>query len=694
MAVRLLHTCHLCEANCGVVLEVEGREVLRVTGDAENPLSRGFICPKANALIDIQDDPDRLRTPLKRTGDQWAEIGWEQALDEIAARIGAIAGEGGLVTTYIGNPAAHNYSALTQIPLLKAALGTPATYSAATIDQMPNMVVQYMMYGHNFLYAIPDIDRSDFMLMIGANPMASNGSLWTAPGTRRRVEDLQARGGRLVTVDPRRTETSKVADEHVFITPGTDAAFLIAMLLALDEAGLVEPGRLAPMLNDWDGAWAALRRFEIEPLAQACGVPAADIRRLAAEFARADAGAAYGRIGVSTQGFGVLCLWLIQLLNIATGNLDRPGGSMFSSPALDTVSLTPSGSYDRFRSRVSGHPEVMNEFPVGALAEEILTPGEGRVRGLITACGNPVLSTPNGRLLDQALDSLEIMVSVDIYLNETTRHADYILPPCGPLERDHYGWYLGPMMVRNYAHYSPAPFAMEEGAKSDWEILQALALKVGAACGRELPPARDPCAVLDGALKASPRGLTLEQVEAHPHGLDMGPLEQVLPGRLKTPDQKINCAPALFVADLERLRNTLAAPETDGALRLIGRRQVRSNNSWMHNSNRLAKGPIRCTLLMHPLDAEARGVTDGQLVEVRSAVGAVTVPAELTADMMRGVASLPHGFGHAREGVRLKVARARQPGASFNDLTDGRAIDPISGNAAVNGILVRVSAAA
>jgi anaerobic selenocysteine-containing dehydrogenase len=686
-----VRTCHLCEANCGLVLEVSDGEVVRVSGDPDNPLSRGYICPKATAIVDIQHDPDRLRRPVRRCGDDWVEIGWEQAYAEIAAKVAGIQAASGTVTTYIGNPAAHNYSGLTQIPLLKASLGMPPTFSAATIDQMPNMVVQLMMYGHNFLYAVPDIDRTEFVLVIGANPLASNGSLWTAPGLGKRFQTLRARGGKLVTVDPRRTETAAVADEHIFIRPGTDAAFLAALLLALDDAGLVNPGRLTPWLDGWSEIWTALRGFDAEVLANTCAIPLDRIRRLAREFAQASAAIAYGRMGTSVQSFGAVCQWLINLLNIATGNLDRVGGVIFGSPPLDIVSLTPGGAYDRFRSRVSGYPETLNEFPVAALAEEILVPGDSQVRGLITYAGNPVLSTPNGRQLDTALEALELLVSVDLYINETTRHAHYILPPCGPLQKDHYPWYLGPMMVRSFACYSPALFPIGEGERSDWEILQGLALHIAEATGRHLAPAREPRAILDQALRSSPRGFTLEEVEAHPHGWDLGPLEPSLPDRLKIPDKRICCAPAPLMNDFARLRDSLSRART-GALKLIGRRQVRNNNSWMHNSRRLAKGPARCTLLMHPADAASRGLATGDVAEVASAAGRVLAPVEVTTDMMRGVVSLPHGFGHGRPGVRLEVARTLQPGVSFNDLTNSQAIDVVSGNAAVNGIEVEVRA--
>ena len=683
-------TCHLCEANCGLAIETEGRRVLRIAGDPDNVLSRGHICPKGTAIADLQDDPDRLRAPVKRIGNEWVEIGFEQAFAEIAERIAAITAAGGAATMYVGNPNAHNYSVITQTPLLKRALGTRAIYSASTVDQVPHQLVNMWMYGHNSLFPVADIDRTMFMLILGGNPLASNGSIWTVPDVKRRIADLQARGGRLVVVDPRRTETAHVADEHHFIRPGTDAAFLVALLLALDEAGKVAPGRLHSMLNGFDEAMAALRRFAIEPLAQACGIDAATIRLLAAEIGSGQPAIVYGRMGVSTQAFGSLCQWLVHLANIATGNFDRQGGFLFGQPAVDVVATTGPGSFGRFRSRVSELREVMSEFPVVTLAEEIVTPGEGQIRALVTVAGNPVLSTPDGAGLDAALASLDCMVSIDMYINETTRHAHYILPPCGPLEKDHYPLFLAPMAVRQFANYSPPTFEREEGSKSDWEIVAELARAIAAARGQAVPNIIHPRDALDQMLRASPRGLTLAEVEAHPHGLDLGPLTPSCPDRLRTPDKRINCAPPALIADLDRLAETLRSTPADG-LRLIGRRHVRSNNSWLHNSRRLIKGPERCTLMIHPGDAGARGLQDGVLAEVRSRVGCIRVAVEVTEDVMPGVVSLPHGFGHGRQSVHLAVARER-PGVSVNDLTDPLLIDPISGNAALNGVPVEVMA--
>ena len=689
MLTSHLRTCHICEANCGIIVTTQARQILSIKGDPDDPLSRGHICPKATAIADIENDPDRLRTPVKRVGNQWQPISWEAAYTEIAAKAAAIRTAGGEAAIYTGNPNAHNYSVAPQTPLLRKALGAKAMFSASSIDQIPAQLVQMWMYGHNALFPIPDIDRTRHMVIIGGNPIASNGSLWTVPDVRQRIADLQARGGRLTVIDPRRTETARIADAHHFIRPGSDPALLIGLLLALDDAGLVNPGRLAPMLSGWDDAWAAFRQFDIAILSAACGIDEAIIRDLAAQIGNGDPAIVYGRIGISTAAFGTLANWLVQVLNIATGNLDRPGGTMFTSPAIDIVAQTGPGTRGRFHSRVSGHPEVLGEFPAVALTEEIATPGVGQIKALFTIAGNPVLSVPDGGALDTALDSLDLMVSIDMYVTATSAHADYILPPCGPLEKDHYPLFLAPLAIRNFAKYSPPVFAPTPGTKNDWEIVAELARAIAGAQGLPLPNIVPPRETLDRMLQNSPRKLTLADVEAHPHGLDFGPLEQRLPERLRTADTSIHCATPEILTDLSgRFADWLAETPGDGLV-LIGRRHLRQNNSWLANSHRLAKGPNRCTLMIAPADAAARGIHDGDVVSVSSAAGRIEVAAEVTDQVMPGVVSMPHGFGHRRPGVQLSVARSR-PGASINDLTERRRIDPLSGNAALVGTPVNV----
>jgi anaerobic selenocysteine-containing dehydrogenase len=401
-------------------------------------------------------------------------------------------------------------------------------------------------------------------------------------------------------------------------------------------------------------------------------------------------------MGVSTQAFGTLCQWLVQLINLFTGNLDRVGGVLCTEPAVDLVASTSGGHFNRWQSRVSGLPEYGGELPVSALAEEMLSEGDGQVRALVTVAGNPVLSTPNGRQLEQALDGLEFMLSIDFYINETTRYADLILPPTGPLEHDHYDTTFNVFAVRNVTRFNEAILPKPADALHDWEIFIGLAKAFAAKTGAELKPTMAPEQMIDMGLRFGAYGdksehkLSLATLREHPHGLDLGALKANLAGRLKTTNKHVQAAPAVIMADLQRF---LAQPAAAvGELLLIGRRHVRSNNSWMHNYHRLVKGKPRHQLLMHPADLSQRGLADGQRVRVRSRIGVIEVEVAASEDMMAGVVSLPHGWGHARPGVKMAIA-SEQPGASANDLTDERQLDALSGNAALNGVPVHIEAA-
>ncbi|TEQ07390.1 molybdopterin oxidoreductase family protein [Pseudomonas aeruginosa] len=700
---KTLHyrACHLCEAICGLAIETESDEggvprIRSIKGDPQDSFSRGHVCPKAVALQDIQDDPDRLRQPLRRVGSEWQPIGWDEAFALVASRLGEIRERHGndAVAVYQGNPSVHNYGLMTHSNYFLGLLKTRNRFSATSVDQLPHHLVSQQMYGHGLLIPIPDIDHTDFMLVLGGNPLASNGSIMTVPDVEKRLKALKARGGRLVVVDPRRSETAAIADRHLFIRPGQDAALLLGILNTLFEENL---GRPTPLpVDGLERVREAVAVFDAESMSVCCGVPAESIRQLARDFAAAERAVCYGRMGVSTQAFGTLCQWLVQLINLVTGNLDRVGGALCTSPALDLVASTSGGHFDRWRSRVSGLPEYGGELPVAALAEEILGEGEGQVRALVTVAGNPVLSTPNGRRLEQALDGLEFMLSIDLYINETTRYADLILPPTAPLEHDHYDTTFNVFAVRNVTRFNEAVLPRPEGALHDWEIFVGLARAFAARNGLELKPTLEPQQMIDLGLRAGAYGdrsehrLSLATLREHPHGIDLGPLRPNLAPRLKTVGQRIQAAPPLFVDDLQRFA-AQPLPASDQLL-LIGRRHVRSNNSWMHNYHRLVKGKPRHQLLMHPRDLEGRGLVDGQRVRVRSRVGSVEVEVAASSEMMPGVVSLPHGWGHARPGVQLAIARA-QAGASANDLTDERHLDLLSGNAALNGLPVEVEAA-
>src|SRR5581483_5705697 len=699
---RQLHTCMLCEAVCGVTVEVDGRTVRDVRGDPDDPFSRGHICPKAAAIPDVQDDPDRLREPQRRVGDRWEPVSWKTALAEAGARIAEVQRKYGRnsVGVYIGNPTVHSYSAFLAVPFFSRALGTRARFSATSVDQLPQMLAALQMFGHQFLLPVPDVDRTRFFLMLGANPLASNGSLMTAGGISRRLDELRRRGGKLVVVDPRRTETAAFADQHLAVRPGTDALLLLAVLQVIFEERRDKP------LQDADGLLLlreAAARFPPERVAVRTGVSAEAIRALAREFASAPAAVAYARVGASTQEFGGLASWLVVALNAVTGNLDREGGFMFTTPAADVVGVTSRmndrGHFGLWKSRVRGLPEFGGELPAATMAEEMETEGDGRIRALITFAGNPVLSTPNGARLDRALSKLEYMVSVDIYRNETTRHANLILPTSFGLERDHHDVIFYALAVRNAARYVKALVPPPPGVRGDFEVLLDLALSIlrhGGGRGgiRRTAPLRaarllGERRLLDLFLRFGPHKLSLRKLLASPHGIDLGPLRPQLAARMGT--RRVNLSPEIYLRDLPRLEAALLRRADEGLV-LIGRRMLRSNNSWMHNSLRLVKGPPGWTLLIHPDDAAARGLSAGESARVASRAGTVEAPVALSADMARGVVSLPHGWGHGRDGAALSVAAAHA-GASLNDLTDEQSIDALCGNAAFSGVPVTITKA-
>lgn len=705
--------CNLCEAMCGVVIETVGDRVVDVRGDERDPFSRGHICPKATALADIHHDPDRLKRPLRRKGKDFEEISWDDALDEVAGRLREVRDRHGKygVAVYQGNPSVHNWGQMIFGQFFVKALKSRSMYSATSVDQLPKMLASLEMYGNQLAMSIPDVDRTEYFVVFGANPLVSNGSIMSAPGMRRRIDAIRERGGRVVVFDPRRTETADAADEHHFVRPSTDAFVLFSMVHVLFDEKLVNLGRFA----DEDGALDTLRDlardFAPEATAHATGVPAEVVRRVARALATTKRAVVYGRVGVSMQEFGGVACWLVEVLNALTAHLDEPGGSMFTTPALDVVDLYDRtgqrGHFAKWHTRVRRAPEFGGELPVACLAEEMETPGEGQVRALVTIAGNPVLSTPNGTRLENAISKLDFMASIDIYVNETTRHADVILPPTFALEHDHYDIALAAFAVRNVAKYSPALFERGEDQRHDYEILLGLASRLMKqeritdpfvarllrTFGKSLTPKRAGSLLMSlgpyGVRAKGLSGLTMGRVEASLHGLDLGPLESVLKAQLARRKHVLALAPAVFVEDVPRLRQRLAevSARADGLV-LIGRRQLRSNNSWCHNSPRLAKGKDRCTLLVHPDDARAHGLGRGDLARVVSRVGEVVAPVEVTDEVMRGVLSLPHGFGHSRGG-RLRVAEEK-PGVSINDLTDEQRIDPLSGVADFGGVPVRI----
>jgi anaerobic selenocysteine-containing dehydrogenase len=736
-----LRICPLCEATCGLTLTIEGTRVTGARGDREDVFSRGFICPKGASFGAVDGDPDRLRAPLVRRDGELREATWEEAFDVVAAGLRPVVERYGphAVGVVLGNPNVHTMAGALYPQVLLGALGTRSVFTASTVDQMPKHVSCGLLYGDANAIPVPDLDHTDHLLLIGANPLESNGSLCTAADFPGKLKALRARGGTLTVIDPRRTRTAKLADRHIAVRPGTDALLLAAMAYVLFDEHLVELGELAPHVEGVDELRAAVRDFTPEAVTGACDVSADEIRALARELAAAPTAAVYGRIGSCTVPHGTLASWLVDVLNILTGNLDRPGGALFPQAATDRTPR-PAGpgrgfALGRWHSRVSQYPEAKGELPLSALAEEIDTAtAEGEpIRALIAVAANPVLSAPDGARLDKALDSLDFMVSVDPYLNETARHADVVLPPPPPSQSPHHDFAFNTLAVRNQVRYTRPAIPLEPGRMAETEILARLILAATGMHGAD-PAAvdtmvidqtlakavndpnspvhgRDPREIaahltgdtgperrLDMMLRLGPYGdgfgvrpdgLTLGQLLAHPHGIDLGPLTTRLPQPLKTRSGKVELLPRPIVDDLPRLRQAMS--ERADGLVLVGRRHLRSNNSWMHNVPALTGGTNRCTLQIHPDDAERLGVVDGAPVRVKGAGGEVTAPAEITDGLRRGVVSLPHGWGHDRPGTRLSHA-ATDPGVNVNQLLDGSLLDPLSGNAVLNGVPVEVSA--
>lgn len=743
MSHSALRICPLCEATCGLVLTI-AREggVDRVTGargDRDDVFSHGYICPKGASFAELDNDPDRLQAPLIRRDGELVETSWAQALAAAAAGLGRVqADPESSVAVYLGNPNAHTIAGGLYAPQLVRALKTRNVFSASTLDQMPKHVACGYLYGNAFAFTVPDVDRTDHLVVIGANPLVSNGSIATAADFGGKLKALQRRGGRLTVIDPNRTRTAAMANRHIAPRPGTDAALLFAVVNVLFDEDLIDAdlGGLAPHVIGVEQVQAMALEFPPEAVAEHCGVDAQEIRALARDIAAGPRTAVYGRMGTSTVRFGTLTSWLVDVVNVLTGNLDRPGGAMFpTSPISGAPRPARPGrgfTTGRWHSRVSGHPEVASELPTALLPEEIETPGAGQVRALLTVAGNPVLSAPDGERLSAALDGLEFMVCIDPYLNETTRHADVILPPPPPSHSPHFDVALAGVAVRNNARYSPPVFALPDDRPDEVEIICRLALGIlgvgtdadpklvddqiiSAVLGKEVA---DPASPVSGrsvaelaamlpegpgyerrldmmlrlgpfgdAFGANSEGLTLQTLKDNPHGIDLGPLTTRIPEVLRTPSGKLELAPEPILADIPRLQAALSAE--DSGFLLIGRRHLRSNNSWMHNLPALAGGTNRCTLQIHPDDAARLGVTDTAVVTGPG--GKLEVPVEITDNIRPGVVSLPHGWGHTAPGTRLSVA-ATQAGVNVNGLLDSSLLEPLSGTAVLNGVPVEVLA--
>ncbi len=693
-------TCNLCEAICGLEITVEDGVVSKIRGDKEDVFSKGHICPKAVALKDLYEDPDRLRYPLRKVDGKWERMEWEDAFEYVADRLVSIQKQHGdnAVGIYQGNPSIHNLGTTLFSPNFVRSLKTTNRFSATSVDQLGHHLAAEFMFGHMNKIPVPDIDRTDFWVIMGGNPIISNGSLMTAPDVSGRLKAIQTRGGKVITIDPRRTETAERADEHVFIRPGSDVYLLLAVIREIIARDEIRLGHLADII---DTAQIEQIRELVDPytvdLAVAkTGIPKETIDSLITGYISAKRAVWYGRLGVSANRYGGLCHWAINTLNILTGHFDTEGGAMFTSPAVDIAnrkSRTP--KFNRWQSRVSGLPETGGELPSGVMVEEILTPGEGQIRAMVTSCGNPVLSVPNGNKLDEAFDSLEFMVSIDIYLNETTRHADVILPPATGLEVPHYPVAFHNLAVRNTANFSEPTMPKAEGARYDYEIFLGLqqAIEKRTLSEEEIEKKAtyyqmNPELLLNMGLSAGNTGADLSQLKANPHGIDLGPLRSNLKEKILTNSGKIDLMPSIYIDQLQSL--TQIEEDQDTYL-LIGRRHLRSNNSWLHNSQRMVKGPVRCTALLHPDDAQTLALSDGETITVSSDVGQVSLPVEISDEMMPGTVSIPHGWGHHRDGIQMSVAKAHA-GVSMNDLIDNKIVDTLSGVSVISGIPVQISA--
>lgn len=690
-------TCNLCESMCGLEIKYIDTTVISIKGDKKDPLSRGHICPKATALTDLYTDKDRLKTPIKRTKNGWVAISWENAFDEIETALKRIQKQYGknAIGSYRGNPTVHNIGLmLFGAPFLQS-LGSNQKYTATSIDQLPHHFASLYMFGHYLMLPIPDIDRTDFMLIMGGNPAVSNGSIMTAPDFANRLKAIKKRGGKVVVIDPRYTETAKIANKHHYIKPGTDALLLLALIHVIFEENLLNLAHLETHTNGLETIKEVTKNYTPKKVASIIGFTSEEIQQLAYDFTASKTAVCYGRLGLSTQEFGGLCQWLVNVLNCITGNLDSEGGALFTKPAIDIVGISKmtgkTGSFNKRQSRVHKLPEFTGEFPVATLADEILTSGDGQIKAMITIAGNPVLSAPNGIKLEEALESLEFMVAIDIYLNETTKYANIILPTTTGLETPLYDLVFHQFAIKNTAKYSEALFEKTAEQKHDWEILKELTKRfTGKKNSLNLEQTLD--YMLQFSNYKNPK-LSISTLKEHPHGIDFGSLKPQLPNRLFTTDKKIELAHPLFIADLERLNKKLKLLEIKAISKfpfsLIGRRHLRSNNSWMHNSTRLVKGKNRCTLLINPIDANSLNLKEGQFVKVSSDVGQVKLPIEITNNIMYGVVSIPHGWGHHRKGTNMKTAQ-QHAGVSFNDLTNEQNIDNLTGNADFSGTKVKI----
>ena len=702
--------CNVCEATCGLEIKYQGNKILSIKGDKEDPLSKGHICPKGVALQDVYYDPDRLKQPVKKTKYGWQKISWNEAFDEVTNNIKSIQKEHGndAVALYFGNPTVHNMGAMMFMPMFSKMLRTKNRYSATSVDQLADQLAAYLLFGHQLLVPVPDLDRTDCLLIIGANPVVSNGSMMTAPKVAQRIKDIRKRGGQVINVDPRFTETSKISDQHIYINPAADVYLLMAMLHVVFKKNYDNLRHVKEFTHDIQDIEDLVKPYSPALVAEITGIESQIIETLVDTFCQSKSACCYPRFGASTQKFGTLTQWLGNVLNIVTGNFDREGGVMFAKPALDI--LAPARKHKNrkvfffFFSRIKGSPSFAGELPVSVLADEILTEGEGQIKMLITNSGNPVISTPNGNKMDKALASLDFMVSVDFYINESSRHANIILPPTSALERSHYNMAFHTLAVQNTAKYTEPLFYPEKNQRSDmqifvelWSRLQPTGLKnkFKTWMTKRYIYKKGEAGIIDDGLKKGPYSdLDLAKVIVSKHGIDLGALKPCMPERLFTKDKQIHLMPDEIKADIQRLTDYFRnhKPDEEFNMQVIGRRDPRTNNSWMHNSHRMVKGKQRCVALVNSHDAKKHNLQNGDSIKVTSKVGEITLPVVITEDIKPGIISIPHGWGHVFEDIELSIAK-KHAGVNINILMDETQTDELSGNAVLSGVPVKIEKA-
>ncbi|MBL4606379.1 MAG: molybdopterin-dependent oxidoreductase [Pseudomonadales bacterium] len=767
-----LQICNLCEAMCGLKIQTRNGKVTSIKGNPDDLFSKGHMCAKALALKDIHEHKDRLRQPMRRTPQGWEPISWEAAFKEIEENLGATKKKYGndSIALYLGNPRGHHHGSLLTSILLRKSLNSKNCFSVASSDHLPHMLAAYTLFGHMAMLPVPDIDRTDYLLCFGANPVVSNGSIMGAPYIKKRLKALQDRGGTITTIDPRKTETGEMANKHIYIYPGQDAYLLLSMIYFIFKNKWLDQGEWQSYTHGIDELRQLIQAFDIDKMAVQTGIEIGLIESLTLEFTTSKRALAYGRFGVCTQKHGAVNAWLIYVLNIITGNLDQAGGLMFPRPAVDLALLSAiineDGGFDAFQSKQWHLPSFDSEIPVVEMADEMLGSHPGAIKAFINVSGNPVLSTPDGKKLEKALGQLDFMVSVDGFINETNRFAHIVLPPTSALERSEYNMMCNLTAVRNNARYSGPLFSPPDDAKHDWQIflqlsgilnreysLRSISLRLVAYLFKQL----EPDGVLDLMLKLGPYGttfrrkrlpktfkedekinkipmlsrtnlankiqyklqllfkvsplskridwnsensdlerkifpLTLKQLKSKPNGIDLGAMNPSLPERLFTRDKTINLIPDIYQSELKGINKNFSAriALTENEFYLVGRRTPRSMNSWLNNIERLTKGRPANTLLMNQESAHSLNLKEGDRVRLESNQQFIVVVVELCSSIMKGVISLPHGWGRDMHAGESEVADDSSK-ASFNDLTSNKDFDSLSGVSVLSGFIVKVS---